>query len=119
MGKTCMSALAAGTAAGTVTGLFGGGGGMVLIPLLTALTDLKEEEVFPTSISVIAPVCLVCLGLTAQTTPLPWAASVPWLLGSAAGGVLAGLLGKRIPVLWLHRGLGTLILWGGWRYLWS
>lgn len=119
MGKICIGSLAAGAAAGAVTGLFGGGGGMVLIPLLTALTDLKEEEVFPASISVIAPVCVVSLIFTAQLSHLPWADSIPWLLGSAAGGVAAGLWGRKIPVLWLHRVLGALILWGGGRYLWS
>ena len=37
----------AGFAAGAVTGLFGAGGGMVLVPLLAMLTDLDEREIFP------------------------------------------------------------------------
>jgi len=44
--------------------------------------------------------------------------ALPYLIGSLIGGVGAGLWGKRIPVLWLHRILGVLILWGGIRYLW-
>lgn len=117
--KSHLGALTAGAAAGTVTGLFGAGGGMVLIPLLTLLTDLKDEEVFPASISIIAPLCLVSLLLTAMAGPLPWREALPYLAGSAAGGAAAGFWGRRIPTLWLHRGLGVLILWGGWRYLWS
>ena len=105
----------AGGCAGAVAGLFGAGGGMVLVPLLTAFGGLEEGEVFPASLSVILPVCLVCLFLSGS---LPWMEAFPYLLGSAVGGVLAGVWGKRIPVLWLHRGLGVLILWGGWRYLW-
>ena len=35
--------LLAGAAAGTVTGLFGAGGGMILVPALGLLTDLEEE----------------------------------------------------------------------------
>ena len=108
----------AGALAGIVNGLFGAGGGMVLVPLLTALTDLTEEEIFPASISIILPICLVSLSVTALNGPLPWSQAFPYLLGSAAGGIFAGLWGKRIPVVWLHRGLGILILWGGWRYLW-
>jgi uncharacterized membrane protein YfcA len=49
--------------------------------------------------------------------PLPLTTALPYLIGSALGGILAGLLGKRIPTVWLHRGLGILILWGGYRYL--
>ena len=39
------------------------------------------------------------------------------ILGSMAGGLLAGWTGNRIPVKWLHRILGILIIWGGIRYL--
>lgn len=107
----------AGTLAGAVNGLFGAGGGMVLVPLLTLLTPMEEEAIFPASISIILPICLVSLTVTAITGSIPWRQAFPYLLGSAAGGIFAGLWGKRIPVKWLHRGLGILILWGGWRYL--
>ena len=107
----------AGLAAGIVTGLFGGGGGMVLVPLLTTLTDLDDQSIFPASIAIILPICAASLTVTALTGTLPWDTALPYLLGSAAGGLLAGIYGKRIPTIWLHRGLGLLILWGGFRYL--
>lgn len=109
--------LLAGFAAGAVNGLFGGGGGMVLVPLLTMLTPLEDQDVFPSSISIILPICIVSLIVTAMTGSISWTAAVPYLIGSAVGGLLAGLWGKRIPLKWLHRGLGILILWGGFRYL--
>ena len=52
---------AAGLAAGAVNGLFGAGGGMVLVPLLGWLTDLEEEEIFASSLSIILPICVVSL----------------------------------------------------------
>ena len=108
---------AAGAAAGIVNGLFGAGGGMILVPLLTALTDLEDREVFPASVSIMLPMCVVSLSISAMAWKLPWADALPYLIGSAVGGILAGLLGKKIPTVWLHRGLGLLILWGGIRYL--
>lgn len=116
--KHTLGLVLAGGCAGAVAGLFGAGGGMVLVPLLTALGGLGEEEVFPASLSIILPVCLVSLWITAASGSLPWKEAVPYLLGSAAGGIAAGIWGRKIPVIWLHRGLGILILWGGWRYLW-
>lgn len=107
----------AGAGAGAVNGLFGAGGGMVLVPLLTILTSMEDSAIFPASISIILPVCLVSLTFTALTGEIAWGQSVPYLFGSAVGGILAGLFGKKIPVNWLHRGLGILILWGGYRYL--
>lgn len=107
----------AGIGAGTVNGLFGAGGGMVLVPLLTFLTDLEDEEVFPSSVSIILPICLVSLSITFRAGTVPWEQAVPYLIGSTVGGILAGIFGKRIPTVWLHRLLGLLVLWGGVRYL--
>lgn len=114
--KPKLGAALAGAMAGAVNGLFGAGGGMVLVPLLTWLTDLKDNEVFPASVSIILPICVVSL-LTTLQGGVPWRTALPYLLGSAVGGVLAGCFGKRIPTIWLHRLLGALILWGGVRYL--
>lgn len=107
----------AGLGAGAVNGLFGAGGGMVLVPLLSLLTDLDEQNIFSSSIAIILPICLVSLTATALTGTVAWTDSLPWLFGSAAGGLLAGIWGKKIPTVWLHRGLGILIVWGGIRYL--
>ena len=106
----------AGTAAGIVNGLFGAGGGMVLVPLLTKVPTLRDKDVFPASISIILPICIVSLTI-GQRGPLPWTEALPYLIGSATGGVFAGLWSRKIPTVWLHRGLGLLILYGGWRYL--
>ena len=108
----------AGSAAGVINGLFGAGGGMILVPLLTLLPGFEENAVFPASICIMLPVCLVSLALAAQKGPLTWQEALPYLLGSSFGGIAAGKWGQKIPVLWLHRALGILILWGGWQYLW-
>ena len=107
----------AGAAAGAVTGLFGAGGGMLLVPLLTLLTDFEEEDVFPASVCIILAICLVSLGFTAIQHPLPWSSALPYMAGSAIGGLFAGIWGHKIPASLLHRLLGALILWGGIRYL--
>ena len=108
---------AAGSIAGLINGLFGAGGGMVLVPLLTKLSNIADEEVFPTSVSIILPVCLVSLGFTIAGGSGNTDGVLPYLIGSTLGGVAAGFFGKKIPTLWLHKALGILILWGGIRYL--
>ena len=109
----------AGSGAGIVNGLFGAGGGMVLIPLLRYLTDLEDRQIFSMSVAIILPICLVSLGAAATGGPLPWSEALPYLIGSGIGGWLAARYGENIPVKWLHRSLGALILWGGVRYLCS
>lgn len=108
----------AGLSAGLISGLLGTGGGTVLIPQLSNIQSIEPEHLFSNSVAIILPICVTVLGVTAAQTGLPWAESIPYLLGSAIGGILAFKLGKRIPLLWLHRVFGTLILVGGIRTLW-
>ncbi len=106
----------AGGCAGAVNGLLGTGGGMIFLPLLQILASPNEEELFPTSVAVMLPISLISLimiGFPRELAPV-----LPFLLGSAAGGIPAGILAKKIPTVWLHRLLGVLILWGGIRSLW-
>lgn len=115
--STAVPFILCGALAGAVNGLFGAGGGMILIPLLTLLTDLSDRELFPTSVCMIAPQCIVTLCMVGIHEGFPWDVSVPHLLGSAIGGIAAGILAKRIPTKYLHRFLGLIVLWGGIRYL--
>ena len=117
MRKFTWGAPIAGFCAGAVNGLFGAAGGMVLIPLLTFFSDLEDDAIFPSSISIILPICLVSLGWSFYCGTVNFYAALPYLFGSAVGGFLAGKWGCKIPARWLHRGLGILILWGGIRYL--
>lgn len=117
MKKNAVRVAIAGAAAGFINGIFGAGGGMVLVPLLTRFSSLEEAKVFSASISMILPVCLVTLAFSNPSDGLTWNTLVPYLIGGFAGGLIAGPLSKKIPTLWLHRILGILILWGGIRNL--
>ena len=108
----------AGLGAGCVNGIFGAAGGMILIPVLGAVGKISEQELFPMSVCTMLPVCVLTLALSAPMDTLPWSEALPYLIGGGLGGVAAGLIGKRLSVLWLHRIFGIMILWGGIRYLW-
>lgn len=104
-----------GAAAGAVNGFFGASGGMVLVPLLKSIGGVKEEELFPASLTVMVPVCLTSLLLSGERLPIQEAG--PYLMGSLLGGILAGRI--HIKPRLLHGLLGILILLGGGRLLWS
>lgn len=109
--------LLAGLAAGFVNGFFGAGGGMVLVPLLIWLVGLPDKLAFSSAISIILPLCIVSLFIYGRHDMLPLADALPYLLGGAGGGVLAGLWFQKVPAKWLHLALGALILLGGVRLL--
>lgn len=108
-----------GAIAGMVNGLFGAGGGMVLIPLMHKLTKVKEDQIFPASVSIIFPICFVSMLVSAPSAGLPFSQALPYLIGAIPGGLAAAFLDGKISTKWLHRIFGALILWGGVRYLWQ
>lgn len=108
MNKTVKYALS-GAAAGSANGLFGAGGGMLLVPLLTRWAGLEDKKAFATSIAVIAPMCLTSILLYWYHGQLDLASALPYL----AGGLLGGLLFRRMSPQVLHKLLGIFILYGG------
>ena len=57
----------AGLAAGSITGILGSGGGLILVPLLTRLSKEDSSRVFPYSLSIMLPICLCSLLLQLLT----------------------------------------------------
>lgn len=109
----------AGFAAGAVTGVLGSGGGLVLIPLLSTLCKEEEKALFPCSLGIMLPVCICSLLMQHRlSAPLLWE-TVPFLLGGTIGGGISILIGKRVPLVWLHRFFGCILLWSGFRCLFS
>ncbi len=106
-----------GAAAGVVNGLFGAGGGMILIPLLRKLTDLKEKEIFACSVGVILPLSVVTLGMYFLRGGEIASQGIPYMIGGTLGGIGAGILLKKIRAKWLHWVLGAFILYGGFRLI--
>ena len=51
----------AGGAAGLANGLFGGGGGMVFLPILSRWGNLKPRQLYATCVAVIFPVSVPLL----------------------------------------------------------
>ena len=115
MSKNIMLSIV-GAAAGAVNGLFGAGGGLVLVPMLGSKVGLTEKERFPASIAIIAPVCITSLIISGKWE-ITFIELLPYLMGSVIGGVAAALWGRKIPAMWLHRFLGGIILWGGIRFI--
>lgn len=107
----------AGALAGVANGLFGGGGGSVLVPVLTRWCGLDRRRAFATSVAVILPLCALSVVVYFLRGGLEWGTAWPYVLGGAVGGWLGGRLFRGVRVDWLRRGFGLLLIYGGVRYL--
>ena len=68
---------------------------MVLVPVLGKRTGISEQERFPASIAIIAPICVVSLLLSAKWQ-LRFGQVLPYLIGSALGGIAAAIQPVKI-----------------------
>ena len=107
----------AGGLAGIANGFFGGGGGMVLVPLLTARCGLDQRRAFATSVAIILPLCVISSVIYLFRGGLDLAVALPYLAGGLAGGFLGGRLFQKLNMDWLRRAFALLILYGGFKSL--
>lgn len=102
-----------GALAGLANGLFGSGGGLFLVPLLSGWTGMEQKKSFATSVAVILPLSLVSAAVYFWKGALDLSAAWPYLIGGAAGGLLSGRVFRRVPMTFLRKAFGLLILYGG------
>ena len=88
---------AIGTAAGVFSGLFGVGGGMVMVPLLIAWLGYEEREATGTSLAAIIVIASVAAAVQAAYGNVDWLKAT--FVGlPAVGGVLVGTaVQQRVP----------------------
>lgn len=105
--------IAIGAAAGCINGLFGAGGGLLLVPLLSGICKLPQKKSFATSLAITLPLSAVSLSMYALRGHVTWLDALPYAVGGIVGGVLAGRCMSRIRVHWLRAALAAFLLYGG------
>lgn len=102
-GNKWFESVFSGAAVGLATSLLGGGGGMIAVPLLKALS-LKERVAHATAILVILPVSFLSFILYAFRGYADFSIVIPTAIGVSIGGVLGAKLlnklsGKTVEII--------------------
>jgi hypothetical protein len=90
------SVLAVGTAIGFLTGLFGVGGGFVIVPALALALKLPMPQAIGTSLLVIAINSVVALSARLATTTIDWHIVGPFAVAAVAGVLTGGRVADRL-----------------------
>ena len=117
MDKSKKTAALAGGLAGLANGFFGGGGGMILVPLLVSKCGLDQRKAFATSVAIILPLCILSSAIYLFRGGLAFSVALPYLAGGLVGGFVSGKVFKDLNMDWLRRAFALLILYGGIRSL--
>lgn len=85
-----------GTATGAVNGLFGGGGGMIVIPALTHVLKMPVKEAHATAILIILPITVISGAVYFFQGDYSLFVLVPCAIGFTLGGALGAAILKKI-----------------------
>jgi uncharacterized membrane protein YfcA len=94
--RTVLLVVAAGSGVGFLTGLFGVGGGFVIVPALTLVLGLSMPVAIGTSLLVIAVNSAVALSTRIATTTIDWPTTLPFGVAAIAGVLAGGELADRL-----------------------
>jgi uncharacterized membrane protein YfcA len=109
-GRRVIVVAAAGTAVGFLTGLFGVGGGFVIVPALTLALGFTMPEAIGTSLLVITINALVALAARGGPGAVVWPVAVPFSVAALAGVATGVRAANHLPARTLLRWFAALLV---------
>ena len=96
-----------GLLAGAANGLFGGGGGMLVVPCLTYIGKVEEKKAHATAIAAILPLSVISATVYTLRGIRDFALAWKVGLGVTVGGAIGALLLRKVP-----KGVLTFLFYG-------
>lgn len=90
-----------GAVTGFVNGVFGGGGGMIVVPMLRFILKYSEKQAHATAILIILPLSIASGIFYSAYGKVDINLFLPVVVGVVAGGVLGALLLKKLSAKWI------------------
>ena len=94
-------------------GFFGGGGGMIVVPLMTFLLKMQTKKAHATALAVILPITLISAAIYFMSGNFDFATGIPTGIGVVLGGIVGAWLLGRLSANWLTRIFAVVMLIAG------
>ena len=117
MNTTYTKAAAVGAVAGLVAGLFGVGGGIIVVPGLVLWLAVSQREASGTSIATIVATSAAALVSFEISGYVDWMAAGLVFIGAAVGAVIGARLATQLPERTLTAAFAAILLIAGARML--
>ncbi len=90
-----------GALAGLVNGVFGGGAGMIIVPLLVFILAYESKNAHATAIMMVLPLSLLSGLFYSYFGSLKVEVALPVSIGVTLGGIFGALLLKKLSSKWI------------------
>lgn len=115
--RAWLTAILIGAAAGTLAGLMGVGGGLIMVPLFIAFLGVEQHSAHGTSLAVIPVIAVFGALPYVQHHYMRWDLALYVALGSTLGVIVGAKLMARLPARLLRRLFGLLVIAVGVRFV--
>ena len=99
--KSKLFAVLTGSIAGLVNGVFGGGGGMIVVPMLVMLLKCNPKMAHATTMLIILPLSLVSGLFYSAFGNLNLQVALPVTIGVLVGGIIGAFLLSKLSTRWV------------------
>lgn len=109
--------IAVGLIAGTASGFFGIGGGIVMVPALTILLGVDIVVAVATSLFVMGPIALLGTIEHALLDNVRYLYATALAIGIIIGAQLGSFVSTRVPKVFLRRLFGVVLIWSAYNMI--
>ena len=108
--KNSIKTISIGLITGFANGLFGSGGGTVVVPCMEKYLDVDEHKAHASAIAIILPLSVLSAAIYLFKSAIPWKETVLVSIGGIIGGFIGAKLLNKVSGRWLHIIFGTAML---------
>ncbi len=98
---------------GFANGLFGAGGGTIVVPAMEKFLKTEAHKAHASAIAVILPLSILSTFIYANKVELNWNIIIYVSIGGIIGGYIGSKLLNRLSSVWLHRIFGLFMIIAG------
>lgn len=111
--------LSLGFITGLVNGVFGSGGGMIIVPALVLFLGMKDYKAHATAISIILPLTTISTIIYLFNNTIPFKIVIFVMIGGIVGSYIGAKVLNKIPAKILRKVFGCVIIYTAIRMIWK
>lgn len=119
MDKNKSKLIAIGLITGLINGIFGSGGGTIVVPALVFILGVDDHKAHATAISIILPLSIISTIIYFTNDSIPFKVVVPVTIGGIIGSYIGAKTLNKIPVHILRKIFGSVIIYSAIRMIWK
>lgn len=119
MEKNKTKLISIGLITGFINGIFGSGGGIIVVPALIFILGMEDHKAHATAISIILPLSIISTIIYFMKGSISFKVAIPVSIGGILGGYIGARTLNKIPVKFLRKIFGSVIIYTAIRMIWK